>query len=99
MGTLPRVVVTGIGAETALGHGVSALWEGALLGLSAIRPVTRFDTRRFHARQAALIDRERGPRLGQEPEKRPPAVEIGAKPMNEDDRRALTAPQPFAVDM
>src|ERR1039457_3588428 len=61
MGTLPRVVVTGIGAETALGHGVSALWEGALLGLSAIRPVTRFDTRRFHARQAALIDRERGP--------------------------------------
>src|ERR1017187_2079745 len=61
MGTLPRVVVTGIGAGTALGHGVSALWEGALLGLSAIRPVTRFDTRRFHARQAALIDRERGP--------------------------------------
>src|ERR1035441_7791433 len=61
MGTLPRVVVTGIGAEAALGHGVSALWEGALLGLSAIRPVTRFDTKRFHARQAALIDRERGP--------------------------------------
>src|ERR1019366_6620537 len=61
MGTLPRVVVTGIGAETALGQGVSALWEGALLGLSAIRPVTRFDTRRFHARQAALIDRKRGP--------------------------------------
>ena len=61
MGTVPRVVVTGMGAETALGHGVSALWEGALLGRSAIRPVTRFDTRRFHARQAALIDRERGP--------------------------------------
>ncbi|MFI5119934.1 MAG: beta-ketoacyl-[acyl-carrier-protein] synthase family protein [Thermoanaerobaculia bacterium] len=57
---MPRVVVTGIGAETALGRGVSALWEGALLGSSAIRPVTRFDTRRFHARQAALIDRERG---------------------------------------
>ena len=56
MGNLPRVVVTGIGAETALGHGVSALWEGALLGRSAIRPVARFDTDRFHARQAALID-------------------------------------------
>src|SRR5450756_303262 len=61
MGTVPRVVVTGMGAETALGRGVGALWEGALLGRSAIRPVTRFDTRRFHARQAALIDRERGP--------------------------------------
>jgi 3-oxoacyl-[acyl-carrier-protein] synthase II len=61
MGTVPRVVVTGMGAETALGRGVSAFWEGALLGRSAIRPVTRFDTRRFHATQAALIDRERGP--------------------------------------
>ena len=61
MGTVPRVVVTGVGAETALGHGVSSLWEGALRGRSAIRPVARFDTRRFHARQAALIDRERGP--------------------------------------
>src|SRR5450756_244769 len=64
MGTVPRVVVTGMGAETALGHGVGALWEGALLGWSAIRPVTRFDTRRFHARQAALIDRERAERHG-----------------------------------
>ncbi|MGZ5382191.1 MAG: beta-ketoacyl synthase N-terminal-like domain-containing protein, partial [Thermoanaerobaculia bacterium] len=61
MGTVPRVVVTGMGAETALGHGVGALWEGALLGRSAIRPVTRFDIGRFYARQAALIDRERGP--------------------------------------
>ncbi len=61
MGTGRRVVVTGMGAETALGRGVDALWEGALLGRSAIRPVTRFDTRRFHARQAALIDRDRGP--------------------------------------
>jgi len=61
MGTMPRVVVTGMGAETALGHGVSAFWEGALLGRTAIRPVTRFETRRFHARGAALIDRERAP--------------------------------------
>ncbi|HSB63693.1 MAG TPA: beta-ketoacyl-[acyl-carrier-protein] synthase family protein [Thermoanaerobaculia bacterium] len=67
MGTMPRVVVTGMGAETALGHGVGAFWEGALLGRSAIRPVTRFDTRRFHARQAALIEGEPGPE-GVEPE-------------------------------
>ncbi|MGE5717179.1 MAG: beta-ketoacyl-[acyl-carrier-protein] synthase family protein [Acidobacteriota bacterium] len=61
MGTVPRVVVTGLGAETALGRGVNALWEGALCGRSAIRPVTRFDTTRFHARQAALIDGAREP--------------------------------------
>jgi 3-oxoacyl-[acyl-carrier-protein] synthase II len=64
---VPQVVVTGLGAETALGPGVHAFWEGALRGLSAIRPVTRFDTRRFHARQAALI--ERGTEAeGEEPE-------------------------------
>lgn len=61
MGAVTRVVVTGLGAETALGRGVDALWEGALTGRSAIRPVTRFDTSRFHARQAALIDSARGP--------------------------------------
>ena len=54
----PCVVVTGMGARTALGRGVEALWEGALSGRSAIRPVTRFDTRRFHARHAALIEVE-----------------------------------------
>src|SRR5450830_1752570 len=52
----PRVVVTGMGARTAFGRGVEAFWEGALSGRSAIRPVTRFDTGRFHARHAALID-------------------------------------------
>jgi 3-oxoacyl-[acyl-carrier-protein] synthase II len=59
MGTVLRVVVTGMGAETAFGLGVDAFWEGALSGRSAIRPVTRFDTARFHARHAALIDLER----------------------------------------
>ena len=52
----PRVVVTGMGARTAFGRGVEAFWEGALSGRSAIRPVTRFDTGRFHARHAALVD-------------------------------------------
>jgi 3-oxoacyl-[acyl-carrier-protein] synthase II len=56
MGNAPRVVVTGMGAVTAFGRGVDAFWNGALSGRSAIRPVTRFDTGRFHARQAALID-------------------------------------------
>jgi 3-oxoacyl-[acyl-carrier-protein] synthase II len=58
MANAPRVVVTGMGAETAFGRGVEALWAGALSGRSAIRPVARFDTSRFRARNAALIDRE-----------------------------------------
>ncbi|MDL2717556.1 MAG: beta-ketoacyl-[acyl-carrier-protein] synthase family protein [Acidobacteriota bacterium] len=52
----PRVVVTGMGARTAFGRGVGAFWEGALSGRSAIRPVTRFDTGRFQASHAALIE-------------------------------------------
>ncbi|MFI5197391.1 MAG: beta-ketoacyl-[acyl-carrier-protein] synthase family protein [Thermoanaerobaculia bacterium] len=58
MGNAPQVVVTGMGAVTAFGRGVDAFWNGALSGRSAIRPVTRFDTGRFHAQQAALIDLE-----------------------------------------
>ena len=58
MGIAPQVVVTGMGARTAFGRGVEAYWEGALSGRSAIREVTRFDTGRFHARHAALIDDE-----------------------------------------
>ncbi len=56
MGVAPRIVVTGMGARTAFGRGVEAFWEGVLSGRSAIRPVTRFDTGRFRARGAALID-------------------------------------------
>lgn len=56
MGIAPRVVVTGIGARTAFGRGVEAFWQGALSGRSAIREVTRFDTGRFRARHAALIE-------------------------------------------
>lgn len=56
MRATPRIVVTGMGARTAFGRGVEAFWEGLLTGRSAIRPVTRFDTARFRARHAALID-------------------------------------------
>ncbi len=56
MGFAPRVVVTGMGARTAFGRGRHAFWRGVLSGQSAIREVTRFDTGRFRARHAALID-------------------------------------------
>ena len=45
------------------------------------------------------IDRERGPRLRQDAKQRPPAVEVGAKAVDEHERRALAAPQPFAIDL
>ncbi len=39
----PRVVITGLGAVTALGSSVSQLWEGIINGRSGIRHITQFD--------------------------------------------------------
>ncbi|HKC23270.1 MAG TPA: beta-ketoacyl-[acyl-carrier-protein] synthase family protein [Thermoanaerobaculia bacterium] len=50
-----RPVVTGLGATTALGRGVSAFWDGLLSGRSGFRPVTLFPVSRYVARNAAAI--------------------------------------------
>ena len=50
-----RVVVTGMGAVTPLGVGVSALWKGLTSGSSAVRPITRFDATRHRSRIAAEV--------------------------------------------
>lgn len=39
-----RVVVTGMGAITSLGHDIADTWAGILAGRSGIRPITQFDT-------------------------------------------------------
>jgi 3-oxoacyl-[acyl-carrier-protein] synthase II len=39
-----RVVVTGLGAVSPLGHTAEALWKGCLAGCSGIAPITLFDT-------------------------------------------------------
>ena len=38
-----KIFITGLGAVSGLGIGVSALWEGVCAGKSAIGPITRFD--------------------------------------------------------
>jgi 3-oxoacyl-[acyl-carrier-protein] synthase II len=42
-----RVVVTGLGMITPLGHTVADSWAAALAGTSGIGPITRFDTTGF----------------------------------------------------
>lgn len=44
---LKRVVVTGIGAITPLGHNVEETWEGLVNGVSGAAPITRFDATKF----------------------------------------------------
>jgi 3-oxoacyl-[acyl-carrier-protein] synthase II len=51
-----RVVVTGIGALTPVGHGAAGLWEGVLRGESAVRCIDRFDPSPFPSHIAAQID-------------------------------------------
>ncbi len=44
---LHRVVVTGLGAITPLGCGVSAFWDGLISGRSGIRSIASFDAQPF----------------------------------------------------
>ncbi len=50
-----RVVITGMGAVTALGSSVKKLWEGLISGRSGIRYITRFDPRELPCRIAGEI--------------------------------------------
>jgi 3-oxoacyl-[acyl-carrier-protein] synthase II len=50
-----RVVITGIGAVTPIGHRAAGLWEGVLLEKSAVRRVTAFDPSSLPARIAAEV--------------------------------------------
>jgi 3-oxoacyl-[acyl-carrier-protein] synthase II len=51
----PRVVVTGMGAVTALGLDVATTWEGMLAGRSGVGPITQFDPSRLTTRIAAEV--------------------------------------------
>jgi len=51
----PRVVVTGIGAVTALGTGADALWRGLLERRSGVRAISLFDPSDYTCRIAAEV--------------------------------------------
>src|SRR5437870_4879918 len=50
-----RVVITGMGAITPLGHTLAATWDGIIEGKSGIGPITRFDTTDFDSRIAGEV--------------------------------------------
>jgi 3-oxoacyl-[acyl-carrier-protein] synthase II len=51
-----RVVVTGIGAITPIGHTREGLWRGLQAERSAVGPVTRFDPSIFRSHNAAEVN-------------------------------------------
>ncbi|MBP2680728.1 MAG: fabF2 [Candidatus Krumholzibacteriota bacterium] len=51
-----RVVVSGIGAVTPIGHGKEGLWQGAAAGRSGIGPITRFDHSALDVKVAGEIN-------------------------------------------
>lgn len=50
-----RVVVTGLGVVSPLGHSVDELWANLLAGKSGVGPVTRFDTADYTTKIAAEV--------------------------------------------
>ena len=50
-----RVVVTGLGALTPIGNGVSAYWEGLIAGKSGCDFITYFDTSKFKTQFACEL--------------------------------------------
>ncbi len=50
-----RVVITGLGAVTPLGHQVNAFWANLLNGRCGVDKITRFDASKFDARIAAEV--------------------------------------------
>ena len=50
-----RVVVTGMGAVTALGNDVASTWNGMVAGRSGVGPITSFDPSRLGSRIAGEV--------------------------------------------
>ena len=50
-----RVVVTGMGAITPIGHSVEEMWKSATAGVSGVGPITLFDASRIPTKIAAEV--------------------------------------------
>ncbi|MBT3301852.1 MAG: beta-ketoacyl-ACP synthase II [Bacteroidetes bacterium] len=50
-----RVVVTGIGLVTPLGHTIDEVWGNAVKGVSAAGPITKFDPEKFKTKFACEV--------------------------------------------
>ncbi len=53
--TKRRVVVTGMGAVTPIGIGLTDFWEGLISGRNGVAPITKFDTEKFDTKFAAEV--------------------------------------------
>ena len=53
--TKRRVVITGMGAITPIGHGVNDYWQGLVEGRNGIDLITRFDTTKFDTKFAGEV--------------------------------------------
>src|SRR5271166_1243412 len=53
--TRRRVVITGVGAVTALGLSAETIWKACQAGCSGVTPITSFDPANFATRFAAEI--------------------------------------------
>ncbi|MED4399915.1 beta-ketoacyl-ACP synthase II [Metabacillus fastidiosus] len=50
-----RVVITGMGVVTPLGHNVDSTWENIKNGVSGIAPITRIDSEKFNVKVAGEV--------------------------------------------
>jgi 3-oxoacyl-[acyl-carrier-protein] synthase II len=53
--SLPRVVITGLGAISPLGTGAERLWAGLLAGESGIREIQAFDTQPYSVHRGGVV--------------------------------------------
>jgi 3-oxoacyl-[acyl-carrier-protein] synthase II len=53
--SIPRVVITGVGAVTPIGNTAADFWQGMMEGRSGAAPITRFDATDFDTRFAAEV--------------------------------------------
>ncbi|HSM58145.1 MAG TPA: beta-ketoacyl-ACP synthase II [Candidatus Sulfomarinibacteraceae bacterium] len=51
----PRIVITGMGAMSPLGHSAAESWESAVAGRSGVGPITQFDASEFPCRIAGEV--------------------------------------------